>query len=141
LDDSLPPAHELLGAVYLWRDRQHEQAIAEEKRAIPQSLSWLSAHILLAFALNFAEQPEETIVNAEMAFRLGPQSFLNYSTPLGQAYYLTRRYEEAIAIYQKILNVAPRHLVAHLGLAIVYSELGWEVKAQAELVEALRINP
>jgi len=69
LDDSLPPAHELLGAVYLWRDRQHEQAIAEEKRAIAQGPSWLSAYIMLAFVLNFSGRPEETIVNAEMAFR------------------------------------------------------------------------
>jgi Tfp pilus assembly protein PilF len=34
LDDSLPLAHVLLGYVYQWKNRQHDQAIAELKRAI-----------------------------------------------------------------------------------------------------------
>jgi len=44
LDDSLPPAHELLGIVYLWRDKQHEQALAEVKRALAYSPNWFSAY-------------------------------------------------------------------------------------------------
>jgi adenylate cyclase len=140
LDDSLPPAHELLGAVYLWRDKQHDQALAEEKRAIAQSPNWLSAYIMLAFVLNFAGRPEETIANAEVALRIGPRS-LHYLLPLGNAYRLTKRYDEAIATFQKILTVIPHHVGAHFGLAIVYSELGREAEARAEAAEALRISP
>lgn len=140
LDDALPPAHELLGAVYLWRDKQHEQAIAEVKRALAQSPNWFSSYIMLASVLNFAGRPEETIANAEVALSLSPRS-LYYLVPLGQAYYLTRRYDEAIATYQKILAVIPRNPYAHRGLAAVYSELGREAKARAEAAEALRMNP
>ena len=95
---------------------------------------------MLAFALNFAGRPEETIANAEQAFRLSPRSF-HYLGPLGNAYRLTRRYEEAIATYQKILAVMPHHPGAHLGLAVVYSELGREEEARAEAIAALQINP
>ena len=140
LDDSSPPAHELLGAVYLWRDKQHEQAIAEERRAIAYSPNWFSAYNMLGFALNFAGRPEETIANAEQAFRLSPRSF-HYLFPLGNAYRLTKRYEDAIATYQKILAVMPHNGGAHFGLAAVYSELGREEEARAEAAEVLRINP
>jgi adenylate cyclase len=140
LDDSLPPAHELLGIVYLWRDKQHEQALAEVKRALAYSPSWFSAYNILGFALNFAGRPEETIANAEQAFRLSPRSF-HYLLPLGDAYSLTGRYEEAIATYKKVLTVMPHHLYAHLGLAGIYSGLGREEEARAEAAEVLRINP
>src|SRR5712691_8094998 len=63
LDDSLPPAHELLGLVYLWRDKQHEQAIAELKRAVAYSPNWFSANTMLGYALNYAGRPEEAIAN------------------------------------------------------------------------------
>jgi adenylate cyclase len=140
LDDSSPPAHELLGVVYLLRDKQHEQAIAENKRAIAYSPNWFSAYINLAVALNFAGRPEETIANAEQALRLSPRSF-HYLTPLGNAYRLTKRYEDAIATYKKVLAVMPHHGGAHAGLAAVYSELGREEEAKAEATEVLRINP
>jgi adenylate cyclase len=45
LDGSSPVAHELLGVVYLWRDKQIDQAIAEEKWAVAHSPSWFSAYI------------------------------------------------------------------------------------------------
>jgi adenylate cyclase len=140
LDDSLPPAHELLGAVYLWRDKQHKQSITEIQRALAQSPNWFSAYIYLEIALIFAGRPDQTIANAEQAFRLSPWS-VHYLPPLGNAYRLTKRYDEAIATYQKILAIISHHPAAHQGLAAVYSELGREEEARAEAAEVLRINP
>jgi adenylate cyclase len=60
---------------------------------------------------------------------------------LAQAYYLTGRYEEAIATYKKVLAVAPHYPLAHIGLTVVYSELGREEEARAEATEILRLNP
>lgn len=140
LDSSHPHAHELLAVVYLWRDRLHEQALAENTQALVHGPNWFSAHVIQGTILNFMGRPEETIALADQALRLSPQS-LHYLFPLGNAYRLTRRYEEALAAYKKVLAVMPHHSVAHSGLAAVYSELGREEEAKAEAAEVLRINP
>jgi adenylate cyclase len=141
LDDFSPLAHELLGAVYLLRDKQYEQAIAEQKRAIAHGPSWFSAHTWLGATLNFAGRPEETIPLVEQGLRLSPRSVVDYLPILAQAYALTRRYEEAIATYKKVLAVAPHYPLAHMGLTVVYSELGQKEEARAEAAEVLRLNP
>ncbi len=140
LDDSLPPAHELLGVVYLFRDKQHEQAIAEEKRAIAYSPGFFSAYNWLGLALTLAGRPEETITLSEQALRLSPRSVF-YLPVLGNAYRVARRYDEAITTYQKILALIPHHPNAHAGLAAVYSELGREGEARAEMAEVLKQAP
>jgi tetratricopeptide (TPR) repeat protein len=56
-------------------------------------------------------------------------------------YYLAGRLEEAAALQQRMLKQFPNFLGAHLELAGVYSELGREAEAQAEVAEVLRINP
>jgi adenylate cyclase len=61
LDDSLVHGHELLGLVYLYRDRHYEQALAEIKQAISLSPSWFSAYFLLGVTLNAMGRPKETI--------------------------------------------------------------------------------
>ena len=60
---------------------------------------------------------------------------------MGRAYLLTGRYEEAIAVFKKALLRNPNHGATHLDLAIIYSELGREAEARAELAEALRVSP
>jgi adenylate cyclase len=122
------------------RDRQHEQALAENTRALADGPNWFSAHTVQGAILNFMGRPEETITLADQALRLSPRS-LHYLPTLGNAYRLTRRYEEAIAAYKKMLAVIPHHPVAHLGLATVYAESGREEEARAEAAEVLRISP
>ena len=53
---------------------------------------------------------------------------------------MTGRYEEAIAILKKLLNFR-NHPVAHILLAIMYSELGRDEEARVEAVEILRDMP
>lgn len=60
---------------------------------------------------------------------------------LGNAHRLTKRYDEAIATFKKILTVMPHHLGSHFGLAAVCSELGREEEVWGEVAEVLRINP
>jgi adenylate cyclase len=60
---------------------------------------------------------------------------------LGGAYYLAGRYEEALDALQKALPLNPNFLPTHETLAIVYSELGREEEARAEVAEVLRLSP
>jgi adenylate cyclase len=139
LDDSLPYAHTLLGGIYL-RKKQPARAIAEAERAIalaPNAYGYAG----LADILTFAGRPEEAIGLVEKAMRLDPQNAAYHSYPLGHAYRLLRRYEEAITALKRVLARNPNHLGAHGHLAAVYSELGREDEARAEAAEAQRISP
>lgn len=141
LDDSVPQAHELLAWVYLFRDKQHEAALAEINRSLAYGgANWFSSYIVLGHLLNFAGRPEEAIALREQAMRLSPRS-ADYLLVLGVAYALTGRYEEAITTHQQILTFLPDSLHDHLGLAAIYSQLGREEEARTEAAEVLRLNP
>ena len=60
LDDSLPLAHARLAWIYLWR-RQHEQAIAEVKRAIFLDPNFAEGYARLGIILTYAGRPGEGI--------------------------------------------------------------------------------
>jgi adenylate cyclase len=75
------------------------------------------------------------------AIRLDPAPPVYMYDTLGRAYFLTGRYEEAIAEYKKGVRVNPDYLDVHIGLASTYSVLGREEEARAEVEEILRINP
>ena len=73
--------------------------------------------------------------------RLNPHYPSTYLFALGQAYYLMRKNEEAIATLERLLSRTPDMPVAHRILAILYTELGREREARAEITELLRISP
>ena len=140
LDDSLPMAHRTLGFVSLWK-KQHDRAIAEAERAIALDPNDADSYAWVGEILKFAGRSEEAIGLIEKAMRLNPHYPPLYLFFLGEAYCSTGRYEEAIAAYKRALTRNPDLLPAHQGLAIIYSELGREEEARAEVAEALRINP
>jgi adenylate cyclase len=80
-------------------------------------------------------------VSCATAFGTGPPYCFSV---LGEAYYLTGRYEEALAAYRQVLSHKPSgvdRLGAHLSLAASYSELGRAEEARVEIAEVLKINP
>ena len=144
LDDSLSLAHDVLGLVYLYRNKQYEQAIAEAKRAIALSPNFYSPYGVLAGSLIFAGRPAEAIDELEKAIRLNPSHPLylaTYLTGLGAAYSMTGRVEEAIAALKRAVSLVPNFSLPHESLASIYSALGREEEARAEAAEVLRLNP
>jgi adenylate cyclase len=77
----------------------------------------------------------------EKAMRLNPHYPPVYLFFLGEAYRFTGRYEEAIAAYKRALTRNPDLLPVHIMLAVIYSELGREEEARAEVAEVLKISP
>jgi adenylate cyclase len=143
LDDSSPLAHDILGAVYLWKNKQHEQAIAEAERAIALSPNFYSPYSVLGTSLIFAGRPAEAIDALEKAIRLNPRNPLYleaYLAVLGAAYSSTGRVEEAITTLKRAVSLVSNDPVPHQILASIYSALGRE-EAQAEAAEVLRLNP
>jgi adenylate cyclase len=141
LDGSLPSAHVLLGYVSLWKNRQHDLAIAEGERALALDPNCAVCYSWLATVQNYIGRPEEAIKLAEKALRLDPRNQVNPLMLLGWSYFLARRYEEAIATLKRAITLNPNFLVAHLSLAGVYGELGQEEGARAKAADVLRLSP
>jgi adenylate cyclase len=140
LNDSLPEAHQLLGWIYLWKNRQYEQAIVEGEKAIALNSNNADSYYALAHILNFAGRPEEAIGLEKKALLFNPYCPFGNLLELGRAYHLTGQYEEAITILKRALIRSPNAWLIHSELAIIYSGLGREEEARTEAAEVLRLN-
>ncbi|NIM99504.1 MAG: tetratricopeptide repeat protein, partial [candidate division Zixibacteria bacterium] len=65
---------------------------------------------------------------------------IQYLWVLGHAYFLTKRYDEAVATLKRAINLQPDFLPAHGYLAAIYAELGQEEEARAEAAESNRLS-
>jgi TolB-like protein len=132
VDDSLPLAHAILGHVHLWKNRQHEQAIAAAKRALALNPNDAESCARLGEILNLAGRPQDALGLIEKAMRLNPHYPVLYLFFLGHTYYLMERYEEAITALQRAVTLYPS-LPRHC-LAASYSAVGREEEARAAVV-------
>jgi len=140
LNPSLPEAHRTLGEVYLWR-KQHEQSIAEYEVSVDLNPNYADGFVGLGSVLSFAGRPDEAVELVKRGVLLNPMHPAYYQWNLGHAYYLTRRYEEAIEAFKRALNRNPNFHPAHVYLALIYNELGREEEAGVEWAEFVSRNP
>jgi tetratricopeptide (TPR) repeat protein len=141
LNDAYPPGHAVLGAIYLWQ-RQYEQAIAQMERAVALDPSIANSYAILAETLSRVGRSEEAVRMAGQALLRKPFDVADqHLNSVGTAYDLAGQPEEAIAPLKQYLARYPNILGTHLTLAAVYSELGREAEARAEVAEVLRLNP
>jgi adenylate cyclase len=99
------------------------------------------SHAWLGQIFNYSGRPEETVGLMEKAMRLNPHYPEYYPSILGFSYRLLGHYQEAIAAQKSALSRNPDFLSGHTVLAVLYSELGREEEARAEVAEMLRISP
>ena len=77
----------------------------------------------------------------EKAMRLNPLPPSFYYLHFGSCYRLTGRFEEAVAMFKKSIQLTPNNALAYQGLACTYGQMGREEEAKAAAAELLRINP
>jgi len=141
IDDSLPLAHVLLSATYIYYKREYDNAIAEAERAVALNPSGSFAYFQYASSLVSACRPEEAIPLFQKAIRLNPNAQAITFVRMGHSFCDSGRFEEAIPTYKKGIQRAPDYIFGHLGLVTTYSLMGREKEARAEAEEVLRINP
>jgi len=144
LDDSDSDVHALLGLVYRIQ-KQYEKAIAAGERSLELGPTNAQAHVLHAVSMNTVGRFDEAIELVKRAMRLHPYYPAYYLQWLGGAYRMLGRYEDALTVYNQLLNRSLKGefpiLGAHLFLADTYAEFGKEEEARNHAEEVLRISP
>jgi len=140
LDDGNAEAHALLGRVYLIRG-QLDVAISEAERAIALNPNDAGSYAARGTVLVFSGHPKEAIVSFETAMRLNPGMGSSRYEPVGWAYYLERRYEEAVTALKTGVRTSPSDYYNYAGLAASYAQLGRTDEAMHAAEEVRRVWP
>ena len=140
LDDTLPGAHQTLAYVYLQK-KEFDQSLIEAERAVALDPNDADACVTLGEVLSCTGRPQEAVGLVEKALRLDPHYPPSYLFALGQVYYLTGQYEEAIMAFKRLLTRNPDHLRTHFFLAMVYHETGRKEEAQRQIEACRVLNP
>jgi serine/threonine protein kinase len=122
LDPSLAEAHAAMALLdfYEWKWFEAER---EFKRAIALYPKCAIAHMRYGFCLTMAGRPDEgqkELLIAEMLDPVLPRIKKN----LGHVFYMKRRFPEAIAQYQKALDLEPSYTVSLQAMGFAYRALG-----------------
>jgi adenylate cyclase len=138
LDPNLPQARANLGRTLTWK-RQSDAAIAQFEKAVALNPNFTDTGF--AAALIYAGEPARAIEVNKTHMRLDPFCMPLVPGWLGLAYYMLRRYSEAVPPLRESLSRAPNHRAGHLWLAATYAQLGLLGEARAQAAEVLRIWP
>jgi adenylate cyclase len=138
LDPNLPRARGQLGHVLLYK-REHDAAIAEFERACalnPNFSDWR-----FAAAVMYAGEPDRAadIVTTQML--RDPFYPVNTLVVLGQAYFVAKRYAEAVPALREAIIRAPDFRPARLFLGATYSRLERLEDARVQARHVLRLDP
>jgi adenylate cyclase len=141
LDDSSPFARGEVVIPYIFLG-EHDKALAEAEKAMALGPNSAHAYYALACALHYSERFREAIPFFEKCLRLSPiAGGSGVLVTLGHAHRQIGQYQEAVSSYKKVLQLFPKHLGGHLGLAATYWYMGREKEAHAEVAEVLKIDP
>jgi TolB-like protein/class 3 adenylate cyclase/Flp pilus assembly protein TadD len=140
LDSSNAAAHAVLADVYLNRT-QYDLALAEDDRAIELNPNDVESHAARGGVLVFAGEPEEAVKSFEIAMTLNPGMDIVRQYPVGWAYYLVGRYEDAVRVAESGVRQNPADYFNHACLAASYAQLGRKQEASMAAASTLRAWP
>jgi adenylate cyclase len=140
MEESNALAHSALGSIYL-RRRQYDLAMNELQRAIELNPNDTHSQRQLGSVMLYSGRMDEAIYWIESALKLNPNLSLGAFMLLGQAYYLSGRYEDAITILKKGLAKNPDYMGHHLMLAAAYAQAGYTEEAKRSAAKVLRLDP
>jgi len=140
LEERLPLAYFVAGLSYR-ETGEYVKALVEAEKAIRYDPNYANAHVLLATLLYYAGRPEEGLERIKKAMLLNPHHPYNYTFHLGQAYYILRRYDEAIETFQQGLASNPASERLHVWLAAAYAQAGISDEAEWQADQILTLNP
>ena len=126
LDPLLPEGHAMMGWTLFWQ-REHDRAITAYERALainPNLADWRYGQVLA-----HAGRPEDGIKALQRARRLDPFMVAGWHAFVGHAYFILRRYDEALALLRESAERAPTFWPGQAWLASLCGHLGLHEEA------------
>jgi adenylate cyclase len=140
LDESVPQVHMALSSIHR-RQRRFDDSVAAARRAIELDPNYADGYAQLANSLIYEGRPEEALKAIDTATRLNPRNPFFFRQIVGHAHFLSGRYDEAAAAFEKVLERNPHFISARLTLAAAYAHLGRIEEAEWEAQEILTLQP
>ena len=138
LDDSLAEAHDGLARI-----KQYEWdwlgAASEFKRAIELNPNLAGAHGSYALFLSRMGRTAEALAENKRAQELDPLR-ISLKSNEGGILYFGRRYDEAIQVFQNVIQMQPDFAVAHAYLGYTYAAKGQYAEAIAAYQKEISLN-
>lgn len=136
--DPTPLAHQVASAMLL-HTQQHDEAIAEAKRAIASDPNDADGYVALANALSFTGRASEALELVERAIRLNPHYPPHYLYQLGLARFGMKRLDEAATSLERALALNRDDYWSQRLLLATYGLLGRRADA-AKLLKTIKGN-
>jgi len=133
-------SHQVASKIHV-DQHEHEEAIAEAQRAIALDPNDSDSYLAMAYALIFADRPEEALDFVEKAMRLDPYYPAYYLFVLGLAHFALEQFEEAATLSERALKRNPINYVPLIHLAAAYGHLGREQEAAVALAKLNKALP
>jgi len=140
INASLPLAYFVRGLVYRERG-EYVKALVEAEKSIALDPNYANGHVLTATLLYYAGRPQEGLERMKMAVQLNPHHPYNYPFHIGQAYFVLRRFPEAIAAFKQGLATNPASERLRVWLAAAYAQAGSIEQARWEMEQVRMGNP
>lgn len=137
LDDHDSDVHRILAALALTTD-DHDKAVYHQQRALSLNPNDDLIVVQQGEILTWLGQPEDGIEWIKKAMRLNPYHPVRFWNHLGRAYFVARRYDEAIESFKKIDTPDHSH---HAFLAAASAQAGRTDAASNHAREVLKLAP
>ena len=138
LDDNDSDVHRILAAVNLTIHRDHAKATYHQERALVLNPNDDLIVVQHGEILTWLGRPEEGIEWIQKAMRLNPYHPERFWSHLGRAFFVARRYDEAIKAFGHISR--PDHAQCAF-LAACHAQLGDQPAAALQAQEVLKQSP
>ena len=137
LDENDSDVQRVLAAMHVLRNN-HDKAVHHQNRALSLNPNDDLIVVQQGEVLTWLGQPEEGVPWIQKAMRLNPFHPPRFWSHLGRAYFVARRYADAVAAFK---NIAAPDQFHHAFLAACHAQLGDTAAAAQHVKEVLAKNP